>query len=342
MNRPVPTHPWHDGEWTSRDSDKGSETASLPIVRSVISAAIDTGELDLALEIGGRHVDAGYKEAHGAEVVALEREAELVGARKDIEQASLNTIDARLSMEPPQIPAPLENGGTDGPGDPDREIPPNRWQLRDKVGAGLITLTVLALIIASFFGFHATFAAAQLPIFDDFPHLPFLLAVLAPAAGLAIKFAATVFDDPANRKRYRQVLAFGGIASFLIYVPMLSALFEGLSGVWDPFAEPNHLLGWGFNVTHIVAEALITAALYDQLTAIMNKYAPSTLIDNPARPPLERQKADLLEAIEALVKRLGRIEGRLAQLDGVRDSAQVLVEAAIRQRMNEQPREGLL
>ncbi|MEO1687829.1 MAG: hypothetical protein AAFU61_07980, partial [Pseudomonadota bacterium] len=121
-----------------------------------------------------------------------------------------------------------------------------------------------------------------------------------------------------------------------------AALFEGLSGVFDPFAEPNHFLGWAFNVAHIFAETLIAAGLYTHLEAVMMKYAPSEEIDNPARPPLERSKAWQAGPVEQLRLRLGRIEGRLARLYGLRESTRILVETAIRQRMNEKPREGLL
>ena len=322
---------------------RGSEElARLAIDQGVVRAAIDTGEPDTAIRLAWEHVNAEFQIDYGVLVAQLERLLENAQARLRVEQAELDRIDRQLAAEPLQIPASKLNGGIDGPGDPLVEVPPSQWLRADKIEGVFCLLSVIALWFACYFGIHATFANAQLPIFDDSPYLAFMLATLVPVAGLAVKLAGHVFDDPANRVRYRKAVVFAGIGAFFLWIPMFGALFEGLSGVFDPFKEANHLLGWAFNVGHIFAEVLIAAGIWAYLGAILNKYAPSELVDNPARPPLLRAQTLQIEVVEGWVREVGRIEGELARLYGIRDSARNLVETAIRQKMNEQPRVGLL
>lgn len=336
---------WSDSEWVPAVQSSGvtrSMDPPLPIDRGLMNAAADLDDLDHALTIAYGHVDAVFQTKHGDEVAALEEEKGYVTDRLRVESTALDKIDRELAGEPTQIPAPQQNGGSDGPADPNIELPPKYWQLRDQLNACVVIVAILGLTIASYFGIEATFASAQLPIFDDHPYLSFMLAVIVPCAGLAVKMGGNVFSDPATRDRYRQSIVIIGIIAFFLWIPLFGLLFEGLSGVFDPFKEPDHLLGWGFNVTHIIAEALIAAGLYAQLDAIMLKYAPSRKVDNPARRALIGEKRPQLRVVEGLSARLGWIEGRLAQLYGLRGAARVLVEAAIRQRLNQKPRDGLL
>ncbi|MEM8821052.1 MAG: hypothetical protein AAGE90_16240 [Pseudomonadota bacterium] len=335
---------WVDGTWVpiDKDRDKAEELAPVPIDRGVVGAAIDCGELEQALGLGKAHADAEFDIVHGGRVTSLEAQAVFLRARLDVEQAELDRNERALAREPLQIPASKQNGGADSPGDETEEVPPRRWQLRDQLSAGGAALGIVGLSAASYFGVEATFANAQLPIFDDNPHLTYALAAIAPTAGLAVKTAGKVFTDPDNRDRYNKLVVIAGIGAFALWVPMFGGLFEGLSGVFDPFAEPNHLLGWAFNVGHIIAEVFIAAGLSVHLDATMLKYAPSEQVDNQARPPLERAKAKQVSVVEGLTARLGDVEGPLSRLYGLRERARILVEAAIRQRMNEKPRDGLL
>lgn len=322
--------------------DTSYELPQLPLNQGLVRASIETGDIDRALQLGFQHVVAVFDKVWGAMVTELTTEATFLRGRIKVSQKAVDKIDEELADEPDQIPAPMENGGVGGPGEPLKEVPPKNWQLRDKLAASLTIIGVVALSVASYFGVQATFADADLPIFENFEYLSYMLAFLVIAAGLATKFLGSVFNDPKLQDRYRQLIGIVGVASFFIWVVLFASLFEGLSGVFDPFAEPKHLLGWGFNLTHIIAEVFIAAGLFGHLDAIMLKYAPSRKIDNSARPPLLRAREEHLPTLIALTARLGKVEGALTRLEGLKQDALVLVETAIRQRINETPRDTLI
>ncbi|MEM9098690.1 MAG: hypothetical protein AAGC79_09210 [Pseudomonadota bacterium] len=338
---------WFEGNWVQ--SSSGSENdnrtdvfAPLAIDTSLIRAACETGDLETAIQLATAHVDAEFAMTYGDLVTELETEAALAQSFLSFDTEALAEINSDLARQPPMIPAPMTNGGTRGPGDPNTEVPPKHWQLRDKIGVAGAGLGIAGLSVASYVVFQTTFEASALPIIDDNPHLAGALAVIAPAGGYAVKLIGNVFTDPANRDQYRKGLAIGGGVALVAYIPMFGALFEGLSGVFDAFAEPNHLLGWGFNVSHVVCEILISASLWGYADAVMRKYAPSEEVENPGIAPRARTKDARTADIEISSARHGRASGQLTRLYGIRDSARTLVETAIRQKMNEQPRDGLL
>ncbi|MEM9046801.1 MAG: hypothetical protein AAGC81_19140 [Pseudomonadota bacterium] len=314
----------------------------LAIDRGIVRAVTELPDTEKAVELGKDHADTEFAIGYGGEVTELERQRQHLAKRLGVEQSELDRIDRDLAGEPRRIPAAQLNGGVGASSESSVEVPPIRWQLRDQVDALVCIVAVIALWVASYFGVHAMFANAQLAILDDFSYLAYLLATLVPVAGLAVKLAGHVFDDAANRARYRKGVVIAGIVAFFLWIPMFGALFEGLSGVFDPYKEANHLLGWAFNVGHIFAEVLIAAGIWAYLGSIQNKYAPSEKAENPERPALERAQVKQEDVVETLSREIGRIEGRLTRLYGIRNSARNLVETAIRQKMNEQPRDGLL
>ena len=322
--------------------DETNSFASLTLDRGVILAATDTGDQDKALALGQRHVDAVFTKDYGDQVIAYEGEASFLQSRINVEETQVARLDEALAHEPVEIPAPMENGGVDGPAELDKEVPPKNWLLRDKLTAGLSVAGVIGLSIASYFGIQATFEAAQLDILKDYPYLSYCLALVGPSGGLAIKFIGNLFREQRNQDRYRMAISVLGAIAFLVWIVLFAWLFEGLSGQFDPYAEVNHWVTWGFNLTQLVSEVLITAGMFAQIELALRRNSPSNTIPNPARPPLERARQAHLGVLAALIARQGVVEGYMTRLQALREDALVRVEAAIGQRMNEQPRDTLL
>lgn len=310
--------------------------------RNIVAAAADFADQEAKHKLVFRYADAEADRQYGAALTLAEAEEAAIKMQHEAAVAALQDTDKKLAAEPLQIPTTKANGGNTGPGEVNKETRFRHWQSRDQFAGVLIIFAILALLAASYAGIQATLADAGLPIFEEQKHLPFMLSVLAPAAGIAIKQATGVFNDPASKDLYRKIITAIGILAFFLWVPLFASLFEGLSGVFDPFKETNHFIAWGFNVGHIIAEALISAALFFQLDALMAKYAPSDLIDNEARPPLERFRVKQVEAVETLAIRLGEVQGRIRELRALYEEAHVLVEAAILQRESRQRDDGLL
>lgn len=325
-----------------RPKDQQDVKRAVPLDRAVVTAATDIQDPAKTLELGKRYAGSQFDLEYGAELAEAEAEEAVIRQQYDDIKTALDDVNKTLAAEPVLVPAAQSNGGSNGPAETDKEVPIRDWYLRDKLSGALIVLALAGLLVASYAGVHATLADAGLPIFDEQWHLPFMLAFLAPAAGIVIKGAVGLFNDPANKHLYRQAVTGIGILAFFAWVPMFASLFEGVSGVFDPFKEANHFLAWGFNVGHILAEALISAALFFQLDAVMAKWTPSDFIPSEARPPLEERRDTLIPKLEALSKRLGAARGRIRALKALHAEADVLVEAAILQRQNRQPDDGLL
>lgn len=91
-----------------------------------MSAAIDVGNAETAIQLALGHVDAEFQIEYGHLVAQLARLLANAEARLKVEQAELDRIDRELAAEPLQIPASKLNGGTHGPGDPAVEVPPKK------------------------------------------------------------------------------------------------------------------------------------------------------------------------------------------------------------------------
>lgn len=321
---------------------KTSAHPPLVIDRALILGATKCGDLDTGLRLAANHVNARFAAAHGDVVKTLERQLAFLNGRAEVAEKALDKNDRNLAGEPVQIHAVQVHGGADGPADPYQEIPPSKWQLKDKANLGLGLFMIVGLMLAAYLGFYASYVNAELDLFHQHPYVPMALAVLAPAAGYAIKAAGSAFTDPLMRERYRQGVIFAGIAAFFIYVPLFGLQFKGLSGAWDPFAEQSATLAWAFNVAHVFAETLIAGGIFSALQATADSYSRANKIDNPNRPALQREDAFLTPLAARRVDAAAEVEGRLVQLYGVRDDALTLVETAIRERMNQEPPEGLL
>ncbi|MEM8595782.1 MAG: hypothetical protein AAGF76_04885 [Pseudomonadota bacterium] len=320
--------------------DPPSDTQPAPhLLKSLLAASAELVDEATAIDLGGRVVDAAHDVRLGTEVAAIEAEEAVSRLLHERAQAGFRAVDDALASEPIEVPACYENGGK---GDPSIELAPWRWALRDQLAAGLAFMGFIAISLASFFGVQVTLADAELPIFERVPVLTYMLATLAPCAALGVKFIGTAFTRRATREVLARVIAVAAGISFFVWIPLFSGLFEGLSGVFDPFAEPNHLLGWSFNLVHIVTEVLIGAALYGVLDGIMAKYTPSHEIPNPRRIPLIAARADALEALEAATQRHGAAMGALRVLNGQRDLDRVAAELAIRERHGRGQRDSLL
>lgn len=325
--------------------ERNAAPAALEVLRidlSLVIATTDCGDQGVALGLGRDHVDGRFMATFGDLVTQLERQAAFLGGRVDVAMSALTRNDRHLAAEPLQIQAAYQNGGVDGPADPAVETPPSKWQLRDKVNAIVGCFLIISLMIASYLGFYASFINAQLEVFHDLPYVPLSLAVLAPAAGYALKAAGNTFTDPLTKDRYRQAVIIAGLAAFFIYVPIFGLQFKGLSGAWDPYATKSAFLAWAFNVAHVFAETLIAAGIFAQLDATASKYAPSQKVDNPHRPPLKREDQAQTALTSARVSAAADPEGELARIYGFRTDAHTFVKTAILQRMNQEPPKSLL
>jgi hypothetical protein len=65
-------------------------------------------------------------------------------------------------------------------------------------------------------------------------------------------------------------------------------------------------------------------------------------IDNPVRKPLLDAQGSMAEEVGQAVSASAGLTGQRDVLNGIKGKAHILVETAIRQKFNEQPRDSLL
>lgn len=310
--------------------------------RGVVRAMAEGAEPDEALRLGREYVDHAFAVVYGeklARVLAgMLIDEELLRHTKTRFERAIRELEA----QPVIIASAQENGGADGPAEVGAEVPLSRWLTRDLVAFGLSAIGSIAIGAATFLSVKATMEAAELEIFHIAPHLPSALAVMPVAAAVLAKQAVTMFTSEANRTRYRQALTFSGLIAFVVWVPLFSTLYEGVGGVFDPFAEPKHGLGTIFNIVHLLCEPLIGAALFLQADAAFARYAPSHKVPNPELQPWRDEADEVFPALQEQTDRVATATGQRDVLMGIKGMAQTYVETAIRQKLNEKPRDSLI
>ncbi|MEP1520922.1 hypothetical protein [Ascidiaceihabitans sp.] len=310
--------------------------------RKVILAMADVGDLDVALRLGADHVENVFNVEYGDALAQVLLKLDPAEDRVKRAMRVLRDLEAELDAQPIQIHAPQENGGINGSAEPHKDVPLSKFQLRDKINGALGLFGTVGIACATYFGVRATFAVSGLDIFHEAPELLNTLPILPLALSVAIKMAGGAFTLQATRDAYRRVVMFTGIGAGLLWLPLFSVQYDGLSGSFDPYAEPSHLLSVLFNATHLLAETLISAGIFTATDALLAKYSDSHKIDNPVRKPLLDARAPASEALDEALDALANLTGQRDELMGIKGAGHNLVETAIRQKFNERPRDSLL
>ena len=307
----------------------------LPLERNfVIAVVAGGGDLERMIERCAAYARAVFDKMYAADLTVWEREVERLDALLARILAAIRVIERELAAEPLEIPAAAENGGANGPAETERKVWFWRWSLKDQLAALFSGSALVGILGASFLGAQATFADSGLPLFEREPLLSYCLAVLPVAAAVSFKFIGSVLFGEASKRSFRKWAAIAGAVAFALWIPAFSGLLEGVAGVFDPFAEPNHLLGWFFNTIHIVSEVLIGAGLYSQLDGILDRYSPSRKVPNPAREPLLAELARLDAEHAKVAKDHGEAEGIVLVLNGLLNEALAILEAELVKRTN--------
>lgn len=341
MNKPLRTMSKAKAAPKDRLPPEGMRVRKI-LDAGLLTAVSESGDLESALKLGRDYVENVFAACYSEELAKVRMDLQV--SEPLLKQAidRLKAAIAELNAQPAIIHAAKDNGGAHGPAETGIEVPFSRWTKRDLIGFLLSGASSVAIGVATFMSVEATMQAAELEIFDLAPNLPSALAVMPVALAVLLKQTATLFTSEANRTRYRQIITAVGIAAFAAWVPLFSILYDGVSGVFDPYAEPNHLLGTLFNIVHLVCEPLIGAALFIQADAIMAKYSPSHKVPNPETQPWYAEVTEAADEAAAYGVPVAQAKGRSDTLMGIKGLAHIYVEAAIRQKFNEQPRNTLI
>ncbi|MEM6549832.1 MAG: hypothetical protein AAF713_19090 [Pseudomonadota bacterium] len=89
--------------------------------------------------------------------------------------------------------------------------------------------------------------------------------------------------------------------SFFAWLEIFAAKIEGVNGTFDPFAKPDPVVAWAFNLLQIATEVLVGAALFLNLEAIAAVYAPDYFTASLKHEQLTKRRAALDAATLRLI-----------------------------------------
>ncbi|MEM1150134.1 MAG: hypothetical protein AAGI03_06205 [Pseudomonadota bacterium] len=306
----------------------GASTESSVAI-PIIKAAARLNEAE-GLAAVGNAADQAFSVVHGAELAGLD--ADIARDARRIEQAAAerdNTAE-ELAATPEWVPGAVANAGHQG-GASRSEVPFAAWQFRHQFTALLCLLAGFTVLGTSLLTVSATLRDSGLPIMIEQPLLPWLMAAIAPTGSIAIKAIAASFRDERTRKRMRSGIYAAAVLSFLIWLGLFALKFEGVSGDFNPFAEPNPFVTWAFNALQILSEVLIGAALFAQVDGIAAVYAPDYHVQNLRHGQLTERRDALDAEIDALMDRQRATTGRKAELEAIRTFNRATAELAVRE-----------
>lgn len=166
------------------------------------------------------------------------------------------------------------------------------------------------------------YANSMQPVFIEQPWLAWMLAMLAPAASIALKFVPEVLESHPAKRRYVQGLYLTAGISFLFYAVLLAINFPGVAdagGDYGDFGDGPGIAATALAFIQLLAEITTGAALFTAAHHIYLKYWPDEDRTNPkyvnACEAVTAYEAELLP----LEKELSELITRIAELEAQRD-----------------------
>ena len=187
------------------------------------------------------------------------------------------------------------------------------------VAVGLLLFPITMTSVVATLQTHA-------PIYLEQGWMAWMLAVLAPASSIVIKFGQSCFDSPITKHRYMQAICGLTGALVLIWMVLFAINFPGLTPSFD-FASYGESSGQGkgmlLTLVQLMAEVLCSASLFLIAQAVIHKYQPDSSILNPAYRLAEQALTAHQQQHAALEQTYSAFMSQLTQLRCQRDNARI-------------------
>ena len=204
-------------------------------------------------------------------------------------------------------------------------VPFKNWLFWDQASVSLCVLVGLLLFPITMTSVVATLQT-HAPIYLEQGWMAWMLAVLAPASSIVIKFGQSCFDSPITKHRYMQAICGLTGALVLIWMVLFAINFPGLTPSFD-FASYGESSGQGkgmlLTLVQLMAEVLCSASLFLIAQAVIHKYQPDSSILNPAYRLAEQALTAHQQQHAALEQTYSAFMSQLTQLRCQRDNARI-------------------
>lgn len=284
-------------------------------IDEVNNKLVDTAALMNDEDQAREHVmqmnEASFMSRHGGKFARVEVKHDQL--QRELEQTEAELADARLQKSQTKEWKSCAAVNQTEHEEPKKETPYNGWSLPHRVEVPILIIMMLVALTASYFTAYANLRGSGAPIFIETP-IAWLMAAMAPLAGLTLKLLGNVFTSDLGHRRYTLVLFFTAIFLAVVWAALFALLYHGLSADGlggDIFAEPtlwDEVKDTAFVFVTILTEIFIGAALASRLDRIARVYAP----DHRDRTP---DYVNIKQTIAKLEKRERRLNNKLGKLE---------------------------
>lgn len=314
--------------WQTQDLLSGASylaMARVEVDKTVIHTAASLADEESGRAMVKKAVRAAATSKYGYTPKRLMKEIERLEQRITEIRADYEANKALLVAAPEMVAAAFGNGDD---GTPLREIKPRDWSLQDQLEGSLVFVGGMAALVAALVTTRGNFVGSGLEVFLRDPSLPWLLAIVAPMASLAIKSMGSLFTTSRAKQRHARIVFGATLISFLGWIGLYAAQFEGLSPVTNIFAEPNPFVGKAFSALQLSTEVLAGSSLFLRLSQIMAGYQPQSERENPEWRRLKEEDARLLAELDQHDEDLAHKSAALTEIEAATEVAEFVAVLA--------------
>lgn len=276
-----------------------------------------------ATEVVGEQTGLNF-DAQNPERIVLERQLHEAQTKADELKAKRDAQNQVVKDTPEYFDSSVDDEGNTA-----EEVPFGEWKAFHRFSYKLLSTGFGLMCVVSGVNVYSNIMASEEVVFLDQPWLAALISVLAPCAGLAIKFISHFFDTHKAKKQYAGVVFALTALSLLIWMILFSVQFNGVSSGFDIEAALDGAGGKGspwLVFFQLFSEVATSAALFLAMQNIEILYTPELKRNNPEYPREVSLLNGLDKQFEAALQERDDIHKRFTVLDSQRQSS---INAAI-------------
>lgn len=260
-------------------------------------------------------VTASFMSRFGGSMVEIEAQIELVGRELEGFVKRLLHLRQQDAHTPQWIQAA---GVNDNREDGEQvELAFADWQLRHRIEAPILVVTMLLTFFGSYFTAHSNLVGTGLVVFLETP-VAWFMAGMAPLAGLALKLFGSNFRTDRGHHRFMIALFTFAVMLAMAWAGLFATLYHGLSadglggGLFDEPTLWDRVKDTIFIFVTLATEITLSAALASRLDRIARIYSPDFWHRNPESVTIQQDIADTLDRVTKLTDRIATLRGDLA------------------------------
>ena len=241
----------------------------------------------LGAELAGKAAALDFNKAH-EDIYELEAAEQELARRYDASRAQ----NAYLEQEKDAIPQKILSFRRAHPKDAEDDenelhesIPFKLWSFRDRLYFLMSLAFAAILLIVTMVSVVVGLQSSGQQVFINEPWMCWLLAMMAPAASVGLKFVGHCFDSYRAKRLYSRLIFLLMVLLLLLWALLYAINFPGVSAQfdWSSFGQAEGNAKSSMLVfVQLFAEIITGTALFLVATDISLKYEPDHKVDNPA------------------------------------------------------------